>query len=60
MKRKIKDANDLYYLTKTGIVLKNIIQIWYELMLVMKSKKYQTEENIKQFKENIIGLKKAI
>ena len=60
MKRKIKYANDLKDLTKTGTVLKNIIQIWYELMLVMKSKKYQTEGNHKQFRENKFGLTKAI
>ena len=49
MKSKIKDANNLLYLTKTATDLKNIIHIWYKLMLVMKSKKYQTEENIVRY-----------
>ena len=40
MKPKIQDANNINYLTKIAAVLKNSIQVWYKLMLVMKSKKY--------------------
>ena len=60
MKPKIQDANNINYLTKTAAVLKKSIQIWYKLMIVMKSKNYHTEENIEQFKENTIELTKAI
>ena len=60
MKPKIKDAENLGYLTETATVMKNIIRLWFELMLVMKSKRCQTEETIKKFKETTIELTKAI
>ena len=39
MKLKRQDAKNIDYLTKIAAVLKNSIQVWYKLMLVMKSKK---------------------
>ena len=46
MQPKFKDANNLTYLSNTSKKLKNIISLWYKMMIVMKSKNAQSDEGI--------------
>ena len=40
--------------------MKDILNLWLKLMMVMKSKEYQSDEACQMFKENTIALNKAI
>ena len=59
-KTKIKDLDNRNYLSDTCTKSTNIIPLWYKLMVVMKSKRAQTDETINKFEENTIALNKAI
>ena len=52
MRKNVKDPTNLLYLVETSRQLKNITNLWYEIMKVMKSVKKQSDERIKQFKIN--------
>ena len=58
--KKIKDATNRVYLTNTLRVLKEILGLWCKLMVVLKSKKAQSDETIAKFKENTTALNKAV
>lgn len=60
MGKKIKDETNRKYLTDTLVSLKEILGLWYKLMVVMKSKKAQSDGKIQQFKDNTIALNKAV
>ena len=55
-KTKIKDVDNRNYLSDTHTKLTNIIRLWLKLMVVMKSKKAQTDEIIKKFEEDTTAL----
>jgi hypothetical protein len=40
--------------------MKEILKLWFKLMLVMKSKEYQSDATCREFRENTIALNKAI
>ena len=60
MRKVIKDDNNINYLEKLDTSLKEIMEIWYRLMRVMKSTKRQKSATIAKFKADTIALNKAI
>jgi hypothetical protein len=60
MKKHIKDEKNVQYLNKLSTSLKEILRLWYKLMLVMKSVKRQPRHVIAQFKVDTIALNEAL
>merc|ERR1711966_622211 len=57
---KIKDGTNRKYLQAINDRMKPILSLWFEIMKTMKSVDYQSDEDCKKFKENIINMNKAI
>jgi len=60
MKKYIKNEMNIQYLNKLGTPLKDILRLWYKLMVVMKSARRQYRQDIAQFKADAIALNQAL
>ena len=60
MMPKIRDADNRKYAVAINVAMKDILLMWFKLMMVMKSKEYQSDEVCRKFEENAVALNKAI
>ena len=60
MRPKIKDLTNRKYVRAINVRMKEILKLWFKLMLVMKSKEYQSDAACREFRENTVAFNKAI
>ena len=60
MRLKTKDPTNRRYLRASSVQMKGIFKLWFNPMVVMKSKEYQSDKTYGEFRVNMIALNKAI
>ena len=60
MKKVVKDSQNIEHIEKLDASLKEMFELWFEMMKIMKSTKRQSRATIARFKIATIALNKAI